>query len=492
MILLEYRIDSLHGYLTVDLKFNEDLSVILGGNGEGKTSALNLLSNLLQFNLSQVAEVNFTRIEVIYKEYNSDIVCLLEVTQRERSLKIKWTKEQLVKNATFGGVDISSFTNIGSNLISPEDIISHLDLYDDDFFLSGSARQSSKSKRSLLEIQKAVVEQAQLTFVRLDRTITALDSSGFVSREGFTDGIKTNVRQSSSKRAIRDPLNVVQDVVGKKYLQYRNNFEKTNIEAQQLSFDLHFEIGTEKTASAKELKTLEESLGRLENEWKQSTFSSKERQRKFDSFIKRLTGLTSEARTIIEGKRTGRRTAAEDAKLIIASEYSRKVESLANLLQLQNSKSVNAFSELSTYLIEVNRFLKDSGKVLFLSSLDNSLRFKLVNENEAVSFTEAIKGNPISGLSSGERQILIILTYLAFSPSTKPRSIFLVDEPELSLHLRWQAKLIPAMLKLSPKGCQIVMATHAPEIAGRAREKCIPVNSKKINKIPQKTDLKNV
>lgn len=370
------------------------------------------------------------------------------------------------------------------------DSLHQISFFEEEYALQSSGRQSQRSARNLQEIQRVVVEQAQLTFVRLDRTITALDASGALSREGIYDSSNKQVnRTGSTKRAILDPLDVALDVVGRKYLQYRNNFEKTNIEAQQLSFDLHFEIGTEKTASAKELKTLEDSLERLKSEWTESTFASIERQRSFDSFVKRLNSLTLEARSILQEKRKGRRSAAEEAKLIIASEYSRKVDSLANLLQLQKSKSVEAFAELSKYLVEVNNFLKDSGKRLFLSSLDNSLRFRLAKPNEMVPFTEAIKGHSLSGLSSGERQILIILTYLAFSPKTKQRSIFLVDEPELSLHLRWQAKLIPAMRKLSPDGCQIIMATHAPEIAGRARDKCIPVNSSRIKKNSSRKDF---
>jgi len=74
-------------------------------------------------------------------------------------------------------------------------------------------------------------------------------------------------------------------------------------------------------------------------------------------------------------------------------------------------------------------------------------------------------------LSSGERQVLIVLTYLAFL--TGENGIFVIDEPELSLHLRWQSYLVGALRSLRPAGCQIIVATHAPEIAGRARESCV-------------------
>jgi predicted ATPase len=85
-------------------------------------------------------------------------------------------------------------------------------------------------------------------------------------------------------------------------------------------------------------------------------------------------------------------------------------------------------------------------------------------------------GRNLKDLSSGERQILIVLTYLAFLSG--PDSIFIIDEPELSLHLRWQGYLIEALQKLRPPGSQILIATHAPEIAGRARRHSIQLSQK--------------
>jgi predicted ATP-dependent endonuclease of OLD family len=43
--------------------------------------------------------------------------------------------------------------------------------------------------------------------------------------------------------------------------------------------------------------------------------------------------------------------------------------------------------------------------------------------------------------------------------------LFIADEPELSLHIDWQRKILNALLDLNPKA-QIIVATHSPEIAG--------------------------
>ncbi|ENT6533253.1 AAA family ATPase [Escherichia coli] len=67
----------------------------------------------------------------------------------------------------------------------------------------------------------------------------------------------------------------------------------------------------------------------------------------------------------------------------------------------------------------------------------------------------------IEYLSSGERQLLYILSRVA-NTKDKP-SFFLMDEPEISLHLNWQEKLIPTIKKLNPR-CQIIIVTHSPAI----------------------------
>jgi predicted ATP-dependent endonuclease of OLD family len=42
-------------------------------------------------------------------------------------------------------------------------------------------------------------------------------------------------------------------------------------------------------------------------------------------------------------------------------------------------------------------------------------------------------------------------------------SVILIDEPELSLHVDWQRRLVPSMRLLNPLA-QLIVATHSPEI----------------------------
>jgi predicted ATPase len=73
-------------------------------------------------------------------------------------------------------------------------------------------------------------------------------------------------------------------------------------------------------------------------------------------------------------------------------------------------------------------------------------------------------------LSSGEKQILILLTQALLSERSPV--VYVADEPELSLHVSWQEKLLGALTKLAGR-CQFIVATHSPDIAAGFGSKII-------------------
>lgn len=67
-----------------------------------------------------------------------------------------------------------------------------------------------------------------------------------------------------------------------------------------------------------------------------------------------------------------------------------------------------------------------------------------------------------SALSSGERQIIHIFTKLYLQPEEKPLML-IIDEPELSMSVRWQRRILPDILA-SGKCVFLLAATHSPYI----------------------------
>lgn len=64
-------------------------------------------------------------------------------------------------------------------------------------------------------------------------------------------------------------------------------------------------------------------------------------------------------------------------------------------------------------------------------------------------------------LSSGEKQMLVIL--LTVLVRDNEHCVLFMDEPEASLHIEWQQKLISMIRELNPNE-QIVLTTHSPAV----------------------------
>lgn len=64
-------------------------------------------------------------------------------------------------------------------------------------------------------------------------------------------------------------------------------------------------------------------------------------------------------------------------------------------------------------------------------------------------------------LSSGEKQILVIM--LTALVQENRHCVMLMDEPEISLHIEWQQRLVNIIRTLNPNA-QIILCTHSPAI----------------------------
>lgn len=98
------------------------------------------------------------------------------------------------------------------------------------------------------------------------------------------------------------------------------------------------------------------------------------------------------------------------------------------------------------------------------------------DDNEIVPFKE---------LSSGEQQILNLISRLVFN--AEPDCICLVDEPEISLHVSWQ-RAIPRILSdiASEFHCDVLVATHSPILISEALQlggNCFSSRSKVISRL---------
>lgn len=118
---------------------------------------------------------------------------------------------------------------------------------------------------------------------------------------------------------------------------------------------------------------------------------------------------------------------------------------------------------------EWNALLKKQEEILqpritflaVLNSLYMRKKIEINQRNELEATTASGKKMPIKALSSGEKQLVIILGEALLQQ--KSAWIYITDEPELSLHVSWQEKLMDSLVKLNPRA-QIICATHSPDV----------------------------
>ena len=118
-------------------------------------------------------------------------------------------------------------------------------------------------------------------------------------------------------------------------------------------------------------------------------------------------------------------------------------------LQTGDAEAAQQMSQKKTRFQDiVDELFSDTGK-------------KIIRTANELQFTQIGEVLLPYRLSSGEKQILIILLTVLVEDDLP--SVLFMDEPEVSLHLEWQKRLVDLCLELNPN-VQIILTTHSPAI----------------------------
>lgn len=110
------------------------------------------------------------------------------------------------------------------------------------------------------------------------------------------------------------------------------------------------------------------------------------------------------------------------------------------------------------------RVAKEINDIFSILDLDIKLKGLSKDERSMPMFSNSIGEEfDINDLSSGEKQLFV--RTLAIKMLEPENSIILIDEPELSLHPKWQQNILEVYKKIG-KNNQIIVATHSPHILG--------------------------
>ncbi len=120
------------------------------------------------------------------------------------------------------------------------------------------------------------------------------------------------------------------------------------------------------------------------------------------------------------------------------------------MIDASAEKQAKMKARIDEFISTVNGLFKDTGKHIEIEGN----KFNILSKEQII---------PIDALSSGEKQILLILLRVFLMDGKE--AYVLLDEPENSLDISWQYELINTLVKLNPNA-QYFITTHSPSIFG--------------------------
>lgn len=431
-------IRGLHHHLDIDISFKEGLNVIYGKNGKGKTTFLHVLANILELDFKRFRHLQFRHIFVenfesstieLFKDVSGRLKIHLNGSEagyyeRPDSLtpEISPTERQAIKSA-FGGrpVYLPAFRAILERVRSPA---------------YGEAVRDEK----LLEIKESEIQAIKESGVtppsapwqRSDASATSIARKTVQCREWFGEFVPI----------IRYPsLIEVSESISAEYFEAQVAVSQSERNMLSSMFIDVFKalVSSVETPPDGEIEPL------MQRVIQSLDIDDNTSSAHYTDYIgNRLAEEVSKAKEI--GTRE-------------QSEAQRRVLKLyAEMLERRNQERTDAFNKVKNFEDSVNLFL--DGKTLHVSDRwpNNSRRLR-----ESIYIkTENGRNYPLTSLSSGERQVLTML-FSATRMSTMAPGAFLIDEPELSLHIDWQ-RIILGTLSSQAVNRQIIACTHSPEV----------------------------
>lgn len=129
----------------------------------------------------------------------------------------------------------------------------------------------------------------------------------------------------------------------------------------------------------------------------------------------------------------------------------------------------NILKDKAIYLKKNFQKIDSETKNIFVNIVNEHLYGKVIEVNSDYGFyIHKLKSSeeiPLYALSSGEKNIIILFFCILFE--TKENSLLLIDEPEISLNVKWKITLLENIFKIiKDKSIRTIISTHSPQIVG--------------------------
>ncbi len=436
MRITKVSIEKLHGNMNYNINFNNDVTFLFGDNGCGKTTVLNIITSIITGKIYELFSYEFESISLFYNN----------LSPKKNSNKI------IIKQL---GDDISI------SLSNTEDAI-HLKRNE---YHSRSEEINVFERERYYYTEYPILDKIKNTFnyvyFPLNRNVDYDDS--FLSFAWRRKNIQLRYTDSSYPRNNSDLvlLNVKALVKDSFNAITRNlNIINENLNEEIIDFYLDIDNASKFEENLKVLNNLTE--GKIEDIRKDYLKAIKVIKKKqqnsdgkinafFDELIKELNKYKNEK-------------SKSDILISLLFKLSElgKITSIIKKVESAEQEKQKANQLIESFISTVNKFVSNN----------NSKKIVINSVGEIQLETTAKKEINIIDLSSGEKQIVTFFAYLLFALQQTEQNIYIVDEPELSLHLSWQKQFVDSILEIN-NDIQLIFATHSPEIIGRYRQKAV-------------------
>ena len=431
MRIINLKIIKLHKYFNYNVDFNNDVTFIYGSNGCGKTTILNITEYIITGNLYRLFEYEFERIVLKYEPIKSigDI----------REILIEKNSSNITVNFDGNTEKISRIEGFHGRF--PEEL--------DGIYL----KQYS--------ILRRIRDSFNYVYLPLNRKTVLYDlfsvrNRNFRSHNHILKNDEEELGRYYFDQAINDVEILIKEcysrtsmMISKINNDFRNKILKSSIEVLS-SFDTNeFVKQIASSSSISDIKKTKKSFIKIAREIE---LLSPDEESIYDKFFQ---DYIDELMSIKDNKEMGIEIIAKFQDI---SRF-KKIVSMAEDMEMQKEQYLKP---IELFLGTINDFIKtaDDEKELKIDEYGN-LYFQTIYSSDKIS---------VQNLSSGEKQLVIFFANLIFRVKGNSSGIFVVDEPEISLHLSWQKTFVEKALNIN-KNIQLIFATHSPELIGKYRNK---------------------
>ncbi len=444
MFIEKLEIKDLHGIYNYVINFNEDLTFIYGENGCGKTTILNIVSSIVTGKIYNLFSYKFSEITLTYS-INKKIFEKITISKKDNAYVVLLSEDEI------------------------EEEIEDIELYsrDDDEIAFERRFMNMYESPSIL---KDKFNYIYLPLSRNSQNVTNASERNFMRRRSSFYSEKDII----NKNYLNDSLHYVEEIV-------RNGYMRIN--SSELSINARFrsDIFTSslKVANRYGYNAINDAF---ETKGSQSISNVDKNKNEYIKLLKSIGEWNEDTRKSVEEFFVRYKEAFEKSKtnddvtvdfLLMNLEFTRIKEIASQAQTIEKEKEKNR--------MPVTNFLKIVNK--FFEATEDKKRISIDNEGKITvesDFPERTLS--LYNLSSGEKQIIIIFACLIFGLPLDKKGIYIIDEPEASLHLAWQ-KIFVDSIKDVNKSIQFIFATHSPEIISRYSSKAVKlkktVNSNK-------------